>query len=365
MTDERDEAPEPVKPDPALSALARKRIDRAMVQVVCALPFESTILMRLIQVEDWSAPTMWTDGRRLGYSPKFVCDLAADKDEKELTGVLAHEADHVADLHMLRRGTREPLRWNIACDQKVNALVKEAGLTLPKNCGEVRDMKGPTGRTLTPQEKEQAIGEAKQLVAQAAQAAKRAGKLTAGQARLVGELMKSRVPWRELLARFVSSHHREDYNWARPARKHLGRGFILPGLWSERMSPVVMACDTSGSIDPVTLTQVASEMLACLEMYESMGDAELQVLWCDAEVYPELVSDPSKIVPKGGGGTSFAPVFDWMHKHGEDAQGIVYVTDGYCSDFGERPACDVLWVLTAQNDGFKPPFGEVAHVIDA
>jgi len=43
---------------------------------------------------------------------------------------------------------------------------------------------------------------------------------------------------------------------------------------------------------------------------------------------------------------------------------IIYVTDGYCSDFGEPPECPVLWVLTRTNKEFDPPFGEICCTLN-
>jgi predicted metal-dependent peptidase len=57
-------------------------------------------------------------------------------------------------------------------------------------------------------------------------------------------------------------------------------------------------------------------------------------------------------------------VFDYMREAGEQPKAVVMVTDGYCSDFGEAPECPVLWVLTQQNRGFVPPFGELACVLN-
>ena len=376
---------------------ATKAIDRAIITLVCGFPFEATIIMRLKRLESEAVPTMGTDGRRLLYNPEFVLALSPN----ELVAVLAHECHHVAGLHMYRRGSREPMRWNIACDMVVNAVVQDSNLTLPGeghkfkctqpvwdktpeelyekiettkcfvSCGGIDDPKsgedkdGQGGRALSKAEMEVQAAETKQWVAQAAESARQAGKLTAGLARLVGETLESIVPWRELLARFVSTHSRSDYSWARPNRRHLARGFVLPGLWSEELTPVIMACDTSGSIDQDMLRRICSELIACMELYVGAGqDVDLQVLWCDAKCYPQLVSDPRELKPQGGGGTSYVPVFEWVDKEGEDVRGVVYVTDGYCGDFGEEPdGTDVLWVLTAPNSDFKPPFGEIAHVM--
>jgi predicted metal-dependent peptidase len=365
-------------------------LDRAYVVLVCAHPFFATILLRLKRVEDTTAPTMWTDGKSLGYNPDFVLKLSRD----ELVGVLAHEVLHVAGLHPFRRGARKPRAWNIACDAVVNHIVQESSLKLPSGCipavagksaeecyvdspedgkggndpggcGEVRDPTNGNGDAMTEAELDQATQEAKVLVQQAVNAAKRAGKFPAGLKRFADEAMEPRVPWREILARFIDGQAKNDYSWGRPNRRYLSAGILLPSLWSPGYGKIMFGCDTSGSIDQGQLKEICSEVLGCLELYTERGESpELTVAWFDHAVYPQTVNDADELEPKGGGGTSFAVVFDYMREAGEQPKAVVMVTDGYCSDFGEAPECPVLWVLTQQNRGFVPPFGELACVLN-
>ena len=59
----------------------------------------------------------------------------------------------------------------------------------------------------TPADKAQQEAEWKVRVAQAAQAAKMMGKMSAGLERLVGEILKPKVDWRDVLRKFL-----EDIN---------------------------------------------------------------------------------------------------------------------------------------------------------
>lgn len=90
-------------------------------------PFWGTLLFRLTPRETKSVPTMATDGVCLFYNPQFVEGLPP----AELIGVLAHEVMHPALHHDTRRGTRDPKRWNKACDYAINPLLIDAGLHLP------------------------------------------------------------------------------------------------------------------------------------------------------------------------------------------------------------------------------------------
>jgi predicted metal-dependent peptidase len=44
--------------------------------------------------------------------------------------VLAHEIDHAAKKHCLRRGSRDPLAWNVACDYSNNLFLKDCGFKI-------------------------------------------------------------------------------------------------------------------------------------------------------------------------------------------------------------------------------------------
>ena len=371
------------------------KLARAYTMLVCNHPFFATILLRLRKVNDPTCKTMWTDGKRLGYSPKFVESLPLD----EVVGVLCHEVGHVASLHPWRRMRRKPKPWNIACDAVVNHWVTAAGLKLPANCippiadkcaeeiymdlpgddgsdgdgegdfagavGEVRDATNEDGSEMDNVQREIAEGQAKVMVQQAYNAAKAAGKLPAGMERWVKDTLEPKVPWREILARFIDGQSRNDYSWLRPNRRYVMSGMMFPSLYSPGYGEVIMACDTSGSIDQETLREIASEVLGCLNVYAERGqNPALTVLWCDTAVTPQVIEDADELVPVGGGGPSFAPVFAHIREEDLTPKAVIYATDGECSDFGEEPACPALWILTRPNSSFEPPFGELVCTLN-
>jgi predicted metal-dependent peptidase len=397
---------------------ANRRLSQATAALICNHPFFATLLLRLVRVPDPSAETMWTDGTHLGYNPAFVTGLPRD----HLVGVLGHEVIHVASLHPWRQGNRDNRAWNVACDKVANAIIEEAGLALPPNAipgvpgkaaeelyepppksdsgrrpgqtagrpgqessggaepsqndpssepvdpggtGEVRAPRHPDGTPLSAAEREQQMQELRIAIQQAVNAAKRAGALPAGLARFAAETLEPKVPWREILARFLDTYARHDYNWARPNRRYIQAGFMLPSLWSQAYGKVVMGCDTSGSVSKEQLTRICSEILGALETYAERGDTpELTLAWFDQKVYPQTVEDAKDLNPIGGGGTSFRVVFEWLEALPEPPTAVVMVTDGHCADFGTEPAVPVLWILTESHPKFRPPFGEIAFTIN-
>ena len=231
-------------------------------------------------------------------------------------------------------------------------------------CGEVRDPRAPDASTLSPVERAKQIDEVKIAVRQAMNAGRRAGNLPAGLERFAEEALEPQVPWREVLARFIDDQSRHDYSWSRPNRRFAGTGVILPSLWSPAFGRIVMGCDTSGSISRDQLRDVCGEILGAMAAYQERGqNPTLTVAWFDESVYPQTVEEPEELKPRGGGGTSFKAVFDWLSREDELPRAIVMVTDGHCSKFGVDPGIPVLWVLTKKNRSFCPPFGEVAFTL--
>jgi len=102
-------------------------ITRARSHLIQDHPFYGALVMRLIPVARADVPKMATDAKHLFYNPSW---LATVKDGLVVL-VLAHEALHCALGHCFRRGSRDPERWNIACDHVVNLMLRAAGFAMP------------------------------------------------------------------------------------------------------------------------------------------------------------------------------------------------------------------------------------------
>jgi predicted metal-dependent peptidase len=392
---------------------ALERIQKARIGLLFDAPFFASIAMRLVLQEDASCPTMSTNGLNIAYSPAFVETLS----QPELAGVIAHEVLHVTNCHHTRRGDRDPQLWNVAADYAINDMLLQSGFKLPKGCltgkgidktaeqiyselqqqqsqqpqsgdgepqqsqgqsqgqpqsgsgmpkpqdwGEVTDLPGADGKVpSSPAEKAQAEAEMKVAVAQAAQQAKAAGKLPAGLARLIDEIVRPRVDWREVLQRFVQSNARNDYAWMPPNRRYIHRGLYLPGLRSEELPEIVISVDTSGSIDREVLNQFSAEISAILGEY----DTKVTVIYCDSAISSTEVFTsqdlPLKLRVEGGGGTDFKPPFAWVEEQGIVPACMIYLTDLECNSFPDEPPYSVLWACYGRREQ-RVPFGEVVTV---
>jgi predicted metal-dependent peptidase len=105
---------------------ARDSIIRARTQLIVREPFFGTLCLQLNLVES-PVGTMAVDGINLYYDPKFVHEC----NEEELVGVIAHETLHCCYSHFSRRGHRDPTKFNIAGDFRINDDLKHVPFTLP------------------------------------------------------------------------------------------------------------------------------------------------------------------------------------------------------------------------------------------
>lgn len=90
-------------------------------------PFFGSLALRMKWEADDLCPTMATDGEVVIYSPQFVLGKTMD----EVKAVAIHEVMHVALLHPLRLGDRDPFIANMAMDYVINIAIADAGYKLP------------------------------------------------------------------------------------------------------------------------------------------------------------------------------------------------------------------------------------------
>jgi len=185
-----------------------------------------------------------------------------------------------------------------------------------------------------------------QRMAGAAQQAMQAGKLSQAMIRLVDHLLQPQLPWRMLLARYVTATAREDYSYSRPSSRR-GEPAIFPRLRSHQVN-VVAAIDVSGFI----ATSELKEFLAEINQIKAQIRARVTLLACDAQIDPdgpwEYEPWEEFALPKifsGGGGTDFNPVFNWIEKQDLNPDLIVYFTDAEGDFPKQEPYCPVIWLV--------------------
>lgn len=199
----------------------------------------------------------------------------------------------------------------------------------------------------------------------AAAAARACGQGSSALDRFVDDAVATQLPWKEILARFLTIQARKKVDWTRPSRKMIQFGFFFATRSGKEMEDPVMIADTSGSVSDKEIGIVGSQAHSLV----ADMDCGLHVLYVDATVrnyeYFEASTYPPcfKLKPKGGGGTDFRPGFEYIKDKKLTPPVAIYLTDGACNKFPDKaPEYDVLWILVAENREFKPPFGEVIHI---
>jgi len=364
-----------------------KRIERLLAKARTALvlehPFIGNVALNLPYIVDYGVKTAATNGKNIRYNPHFV-DSLNDEERKFL---VAHECLHPMLEHTYRRNGRNHKRWNQAADYVINKLLDDekigkmpqgglldnnihqagGGTTdgiyniLPEpdddgNNGHGDPLDDCNDGGDTPAEQAQQEAEWKVRVAQAAQAAKMMGKMSAGLERLVGEILKPKVDWRDVLRKFLEKCKSDQRTWSKFNRRFLAQGIYLPSVSGESLGEIAFAVDCSGSITQDVIDQFAAEIRSAKE---DGNPTKIHVVYFDSEVsHYECYGrdDDLDIKPHGGGGTAFSPVFEYFAEHDINPVACVFLTDLCCNDFGEQPDYPVLWVST---DEGTAPFGEV------
>lgn len=371
------------------------RLDRAKIRLILDHPFFGVISMKLPVVWTEKVPTAAVDGRKMYFNPQFIDGL----DDEELVFLVAHECMHLMFDHCSRRNNRDPKRWNIAADYVGNehlvndriGQMPEGGLydpeltdhgkrnaeqvydLLPDNGGGSGDNSGEGGDNSGeggPAPLDEIIdnndpdleNDTKVLVAQAAQAAQAAGKLSAGLKRLVEDLLNPKVRWQEVLREFPVKCRNHKRTFARPNRRAQFNAspILIPSITGQRMGEIIVFVDCSGSIDNAILNQFGAEIRA---IQSETSPEKIHVIYFDSTVlhHDEFENDDEVSVnPHGGGGTAFSPLFRYVvEKDIDEPVCAIVLTDLQCSDFGPEPSYPVLWVTT---DATKAPWGQVVKV---
>ncbi len=214
----------------------------------------------------------------------------------------------------------------------------------------------PQPPPLSHQEREDLSVQWKQRMAGAAQQAMQAGKLDGDMARMVDFLLQPELPWRNLLAHYMTSIARDDYSYTRPSSRR-GDPAIYPSLRSAQID-IVIALDTSGSISTGEMQEFISEV----DAVKGQLRARITLHCCDSQlaskgpwIYEpwEEFSKPEDM--QGGGGTAFKPVFDWADRLDRRPDLLVYFTDAEGPMPETMPAYPVIWLVKGRQ---KVPWGQ-------
>ena len=344
--------------------------------------------------------TAQTNGISLYWNPHWFLKLPFDT---RIT-VLLHELWHIALLHMIRRGSRDPEIWNYACDININNMLKAQGYSfagtspwIDASYGEQPteeiydslysmpdlsvlgdyvwgsegwDEEGDKGDIVEPEEGEGDVAEHTIInkVVQASTAAKMSG---AGDDGLPSEIetmlkrfLQPKLPWELLLRQFFQALTGQDYSWSRPNRRY--RDMYLPSLMEDEsgLEHLIYYLDVSGSVSDGEVVRFNSEVKF---IKETFNPHRLTLVLFDHQIqreYDFYEDDPfEEIVIVGRGGTDLGPVREHMLEHRPTA--AVVFSDMCCAPMQPLPpGIDIptIWVGVNASNETQVHFGKLIYI---
>ena len=314
----------------------RKALDKTIGEVFSAKETFLASLMCNLEIQwDEKIPTACTNGKYLKWNPTWFMELPKDT----RTAVMIHELWHVARLHIVRRGQRDPKLWNIACDYRINNDMLREGYTFygTSPCVDDRFKEGMPEEEIYNQliqDKDNGKPEPKsgdlegdmdeappteaeiiqqvQAVSKAIQQAKMCGgvgKIPGGIEDWIQEFLEPVIPWEQVLYQWFVDRSSEDYSWSRPNRRY--QDVYLPSMTNSynQLTKLNYYVDVSGSISTEQIIRFNSELKFIKEQF---NPEELRVVMFDTEIQEEYVfienNTFDRIKVTAGGGTCLVPV---------------------------------------------------------
>jgi predicted metal-dependent peptidase len=107
--------------------IAAERVAKARAELIMSRRFYGVLVSNVEPVLSRQVKRAATDSTKHYWNPDFVASLER---QTQVVFVQAHESEHDASKHSMRRGNRDPERWNKACDYAINLVLKDQGFDL-------------------------------------------------------------------------------------------------------------------------------------------------------------------------------------------------------------------------------------------
>lgn len=376
-----------------------QRIERAHVSLIRDNEFmwlSGIIVMGNNTVTTEPGITARTDGANVEYGESFIADLT----DAELMGLVLHEKLHCAFKHLTTWRTlydNNHQLANMACDFVINLMIKDRAdvdgfVRLPAGgCVDEQYRGMDTGQVFKLLKQQYPNGapdsgfdqhdwdaasdltaEEVEGLAKTIDQALRQGNILASKAganvdRNVLEMLQPKVDWRDALREFVSnSKPGDEYTtYRRINRRFQSQDLMLPTSYSDSMYRVVLAVDTSGSIDNNAIAEFLAEAQS---VCESVKPELVDLLYWGHDVAAHEQYEASAVgtlrestKPKGGGGTAPSCVTTYLQDQNIRPDCIVMLTDGEVfGDWGGSWSAPVLWCIS--NTRINAPHGVTVHM---
>lgn len=373
---------------------------KAKSQLTLKHPYFGMLASRLKHEPSDTVRYYASNGVRFLYNPNFIAERSLEEVMFILTNCVMH---HVLS-HQQRRLGRMGSLWQLATDYAINAMLHANGLHIPVGANYNDEYKGMYAEEIYTALKEEffhdidgafdeeashdtapdtssstsdegafsnlgAIDEELdehtqsqwQYAASLSQeVAMRKSAMPSGMERLAKKMLTQNVDWRFELYNAINRHMRNNYAFMPPNKKHIHRGFILPSLSSDTLS-LAVAIDTSGSINDELLGAFISEFRNIMQNFPAV---QIELIIADAKVHGHYTFQGGEKIEfpiKGGGGTDYRPVFEYIDARLPMNTMLLYFTDGDGWFPKIPPSYEVLWALSRNA---KVPFGRALMLFE-
>lgn len=365
---------------------AEELLTKAKALLSVKQPYFGMLASRLKHEPSDTIRTYASNGVRFLYNQEFLEAKTLDEVIFILTNCVMH---HVLS-HQQRRLNRHGAIWQLATDYAINNLLHKNGLHIPQGANfnqEYKDMYAEeiyellkeeyfgesahafdTSEDDTPQEQTKEFANLQNIQEEldpetesqwnyaaslAQEVAQKKSLMPSDMHRLAKKVQAKDVDWRFELYNAINRHMRNNYAFMPPNKKHIYRGFALPSLASDTLS-LCVAIDTSGSIDEALLGAFLEEFKTIMQNFPSI---KIELLIADAKVHAHhtfVGGEALDFTLKGGGGTDYRPVFEYIEANLPMSTMLLYFTDGDGWFPKYPPSYEVLWALSRKA---KIPFG--------
>ena len=383
-------------------------ISSAKAKLLVDYPLFGTIASKLKLKQNDDIQSFKSDGITLEYNSDFLNSLTLS----EMEFVLANGAMHASLAHEQRRSNRSGWLWQMATDFAINDMLVENGMDRPELAQYRVRFKGMYAEEIYAELKDDILREDENLEYEADDVndinpneshkepevnfseSNKAEELSVDREEINQEVQaeielaeqlfeefanttiknfekvdelplhvdrffhlndSGKIDWQDELRIAIDKFHKDDYTLFPPNKKFIYQGIYIPSNISNKFN-LVVAIDSSGSIDEKLLDEFLSELNFLMSMVQNY---QIELFICDEKIHTHKTlysGENLEVNIIGGGATDFRPVFDFVKNELQDTKLLLYFTDLEGTFPNNEPTYSVKWIVPKEQD---IPFGEL------
>lgn len=358
--------------------MLNEKISQAKSRLLLKYPFFGTLASKVELIVNDDIANFKSNGIKLEYNQDYLQNL----DIPQMEFVFANAAMHSSLSYENRKNNRSSWLWQLATDYAVNDMLVENNLTMPDGANYSKRFSGMYAEEIYAHLKEDILRDELEYEADEINDVKRdeANQYSILEEQLFDEFAKflleeelqsgekiecierffklkkdGKINWRDELKSALERFHKDNYTLMPPSKKLLYKDIYLPSCISDRFK-IVVAVDSSGSIDEVLLSEFIGELNY---LTTTIQNYEITLLVCDDKIRSHQIfysGDEVEVYVKGGGATDFRAVFEFIEQNMDDVKILLYFSDLKGVFPSYEPNYEVKWISKNIVD---IPFGNI------